>query len=291
MDLMDFINYGITQNLPTKTLYFLDRNIISIIKDINSRKEIKDDDKKKFSQELRNLDCKSNIFTPIFSLFEGEHGRMESSDEISKTVEKEVEALIYFFRKADIDKSFIEENLKQSFYEAKNSPDYKANFKDKENFLKEVNHYLYQPQKDRIDAGNRIIEIQKNNYAKYFNKSHPVVIAALCCLYENNVCNKILKPKKDIENTNYYNSAMDFHHFTTFVHIRSAIEGKHSKRYNAKIHCEFLSRDKSLNEFFSWFDLNKSNSKMKNGALIANMVLNKKGLETIPREVKDILNI
>lgn len=42
MDLMKFINKGIMKNSQIITIYFLDRNIISIIKDRNANKPITD---------------------------------------------------------------------------------------------------------------------------------------------------------------------------------------------------------------------------------------------------------
>ncbi len=227
---MNFIN--------NKTIYFLDRNIISIIKEADSQKEINDEYKKDILRRLKSLDCKSNIFTAFFSLFEGQHGRIECLSEVSETAEKEVKVLESFFQLATIDRLFVEE-LRKLYCEAKDSNEYKVNIENKINFLKDVNQYLYQPlkDKDKYDARDKIIEIQKNKYSKYLDKFNPVVLSALYCLYGNDICKKILKPKKDVNKTNYYNAVMDFQHFTFFAALSGQIEGKDSKLLCANIHC------------------------------------------------------
>ena len=34
-----------------------------------------------------------------------------------------------------------------------------------------------------------------------FDKLNPVVVASLCCVYGNDICKRILKPKKEVEKT------------------------------------------------------------------------------------------
>lgn len=291
MNLMKFINKGIMKNSQTKTIYFLDRNIISVIKDRNSGKAITDENKKNILDNLNKIDCSSSIVTPILSLIEGRHGRLENVGEIPDTVKSELAALEIFFKKAKVDKSF--ESIYQLFEDGKCDYEYKGNIQDKIEFLQEVNEYLYQPlpEKCKLYAKKEIVRIQEEKYGKFFDKFNPVVVASLCCLYGNQVCKKILKPKKDIDKSNYYNAVMDFQHFTMFAMLVGQIEGVYSSRHKAKIHCKFLSGDKSLNEFFSWYEIYKSSSSLADGEIKVNLVLSTKGIENIPEELKDVWDI
>lgn len=291
MDLMKFINKGIMKNSQIITIYFLDRNIISIIKDRNANKPITDKSKQNILDCLNRINCSKSIVTPLFSLLEGQHGRIECVDEISDTVNRELEALEIFFGRKKVDRSLREDFL-PLFKEAKASNGYKENIKAKIDFLRDINEYLYQPlsMKARSDARDKIISIQRNKYRKYFDNFNPVVIATLCCIYNNDVCRKILKPKKDIDNTNYYNAIMDFQNFEMFVYASGKMEGTYDKNYNIR-HLVFLSGDKNLNEFFSWYDVFHSKSSFVNGILKFKMMLSEAGVSNIPNELRELLNI
>lgn len=290
MDFMKLIEKAIMKNSKTKIVYFLDRNVISIIKDINEGKAIDDQNKRDILDSLNKIDCESSIITPMFSLFEGQHGRMECVDEIPNTVVKELDVLKIFFKKARVDDSF-QIYAKQLFEAAKTSEEYQKSIQDKISFLEEINEYLYQPlpSKDRKKVCENIENIYKNKY--FFDKFNPVVVAALFCLCGNDICKKILKPKKDVNKTNYYNAVMDFQHFTMFAMLVGQIEGEYSQSHQAKIHCEFLSGDKYLEEFFSWFKINQSSSSLDVDKFSISVALTEKGISNIPDELKTYFGI
>ncbi|HHX2531724.1 hypothetical protein ACTHSP_00895 [Neisseria sp. P0001.S005] len=291
MDFMKIINRAIVKFSKTKTVYFLDRNIISIIKDANVGKTIDDQNKKDILSHLYKIDSINSIITPMFSLFEGQYGRIEYDNEVIDTVDKELNVLKNFFKKAKVDDSFIS-NF-ELFEQAKVSIEYKKNVEDKISFLEDINDYLYQPlSSDRkSNAIEKILHIQGEKYGACFDKLNPVVVASLCCVYGNDICKKILKPKKEVEKTNYYNAVLDFQHFTFFTMLVGQIEGKYSKQHNANIHCKFLSGDKFLNEFFNWYKVNESSSFLGNGEFKINAKLNDKGIRNIPIELKDFFGI
>lgn len=178
---MKFINKGIMKNSQIITIYFLDRNIISIIKDRNANKPITDKSKQNILDCLNRINCSKSIVTPLFSLLEGQHGRIECVDEISDTVNRELEALEIFFGRKKVDRS-LREDLLPLFKEAKASNGYKENIKAKIDFLRDINEYLYQPlsMKARSDARDKIISIQRNKYRKYFDNFQS-------CCYSNSV--------------------------------------------------------------------------------------------------------
>lgn len=291
MDFMKIINRAIVKFSKTKTVYFLDRNIISIIKDANVWKTIDDQNKKDILSHLYKIDSINSIITPMFSLFEGQHGRIEYDNEVFDTVDKELNVLKNFFKKAKVDDSFIS-NF-ELFEQAKVSIEYKKNVEDKISFLEDINDYLYQPlsSEAKSNAIEKILCIQEEKYRDCFDRIDPVVVASLCCVYGNNICKKILKPKKEVEKTSYYNAVMDFQHFTFFTMLVGRIESEYGKRHNPNIHCEFLSGDKFLNEFFSWYKVNESSSFLGNEKFKINVKFSKKGIENIPIELRDFLGI
>lgn len=75
----------------------------------------------------------------MFSLFEGQYGRIEYDNEVIDTVDKELNVLKNFFKKAKVDDSFIS-NF-ELFEQAKVSIEYKKNVEDKISFLEDINDY------------------------------------------------------------------------------------------------------------------------------------------------------
>ena len=85
-------------------IILLDRNVISLIKDINSGKAITDSNKLCMVDRLRKLDSSKNKISPIFSIIEGQKGRLESLQEKEETAEIETDELRKFFKNAHVDK-------------------------------------------------------------------------------------------------------------------------------------------------------------------------------------------
>lgn len=272
-----------------KCIFFLDRNIISMIKDINLGKDMSDEHKQDILDKLNRIDQRENIITPILSVFEGEHGRLDTEDEIKNTVKKETYVLKNFFKKATVDKSIYKELL-PLFLEGKLSPEFNIDIFNKIKFLQVVNAYIYQPVSPAVRA-----EFKDNivNHLSEFkiDKCNPIVVAVLCTLYGNEVCRKILKPKEDVNKTNYYNAVMDFQHFSIYATLAGQMKGNYSGKQGAFIDCQFLTSDKSLNEFFTWFNYNKVNSSIDNGFINIDIAISEKGISNIPDELKDLFEI
>lgn len=176
----------------------------------------------------------------------------------------------------------------REFIEAKNSHDYASCIEHKIKFLKEVNDFLYQPlpKDDWHKAKEEILKIHEDRYNQYFSQCSPIVLSALYCLYGNDTCRKILKPKKCVCKTNYYNAVMDFQHFSFFALLASHFHDKYNKKYCAKLDCEFLSGDKSLTEFFSWFDVRQFGSSLSTDELRIDLRLSRKGIKSMPCELR-----
>ncbi|HHV7163174.1 TPA: hypothetical protein ACUM3E_001222, partial [Haemophilus influenzae] len=75
----------------------LDRNVISLIKDVNSGKVISDSNKLNMLSQLRELDIPENKISSIFSIIEGQKGRVETLEEKESVAQLETTALKIFF--------------------------------------------------------------------------------------------------------------------------------------------------------------------------------------------------
>ncbi|MBN3829851.1 hypothetical protein G3O00_40710 [Burkholderia sp. Ac-20384] len=87
----------------TETLVFLDRNVVSVVKDANAGKRQKGTKELAMLERLRAIDKPFHSVTPLFSLIEGEHGRKPSADELFIGLTKEARALDAFFEFATTD--------------------------------------------------------------------------------------------------------------------------------------------------------------------------------------------
>lgn len=137
-------------------IYFLDRNVISIIKDYNTNKELSEKKQNQIS-ELKSKDKEENIISIFPSVWEGEIGKLQSPEQKRETIEKESEEVSKFFKKAKVDglnllkfpdlDSALSENVTEKVELWK------------ELFLK-LNEKLYQPIKshDREEVFNEIME-------------------------------------------------------------------------------------------------------------------------------------
>lgn len=284
MDILKLIDNFIKKD---NYIYFLDRNIISKIKAYNKAleesKKSNSEKLKKLKKELESVkeaDQLSNKITPILSLFEGESGEIEYDKVLSKkALKQEVYHLKKFFSKAKVDDL---SEVVDTFLCAKHDVEYIKDIKSKIEFLEKINEYIYQKLlPEKVEQAK--FDIIKISEEMKLNKFHPVVVASLCTLYGDNICRGILKPKGNIANAKYYNAVLDLQHFSIFSMLSSRIDG--NKYYCNKYVCKFLSLDKNLNEFFSWFQILKSPNKDFLDHVEIKFILSDKGWNSIPKEL------
>lgn len=275
------------------TIYFLDRNIISLIKEINSGKDISKQ-KQEVLNELEKIknDINSRV-TPIFSLIEGQTGHQENKDEINETRIKEIKELENFFGAKKVERYF-NSNMLDDFYNFKQSPDHINDVKNKEKFLKEINGLIINKLKKEVMCKKRE-EILRKAWEFKIDRNDPIIKVALMCLYNNETCRKIIKPKKNEDEFKTYGAVLDLYHFTLFTYLSAYF--KYSFKYEFKYYgychyriyfkMKFLTDDRSLKEFFSWFDLENSSTCLNlEGEFIFKCPLSQKGIKNIPDDLK-----
>ena len=87
-------------------IYFIDRNVLSLIKESNLRKPQSDKNKLNLLKKLRIIDRKQSIITPMLSVMEGKYRRLQTTElEIKEVLDEELLALEKFFQKAVIDRN------------------------------------------------------------------------------------------------------------------------------------------------------------------------------------------
>ena len=265
-------------------VYFLDRNIVSIIKNSNSGISAKDKNKFELLKKLRQIDRKKSFITPMLSIMEGEKARLQAHDEVKKLLDDELSACEKFFDHAEIDYSLKE--LSERLISGLISKDYKESINREINFLFEINEFIFQNCKAETRKKLKI-DILKTAEKYNLHKTQPVVFSSLLCLYNNEICRKILKPKQKILEKNYfYNAVMDFKYFSFFSMLTKNISYSYRSGYKSKVHFEFITGDKNLNSFFKYFCI--EGSSLYSDGFSLKFRLSEEGNKILPLELQDI---
>lgn len=284
---------GISKSKRTnfKKMYFLDRNLIikmDIYNDIKKGKREKmPENDRMIIRHLREKDKKKNVFTPIFSLFEGSKKQIREASEINNDIKRELLTLGTFFKKTIIDDSFLDSDMHELFLEAINSEEHRIKINSHINFLKEIS--LIIPRK----VGSRERDKKKDeiiNVAKKYNIGvrNPIVMATLTWVYGSEIGNGILKIAKGINDLSGYNGVMDIDYFSNFSFIVGRKNNIDNLNYPSKINInkyEFLTNDKSLNKFFKCFDFSTARSNSTPNCRRISINFSAFGKNNIPREV------
>ena len=132
----------------------------------------------------------------MLSVMEGKYRRLQTTElEIKEVLDEELLALEKFFQKAVIDRNL--NKLQDSLIFGLLSNDYQEKINKEIDFLNIINVFIYQPanSKDKKIFRDKILEIANQHELQ---KTSPVVFSSLLCLYGNDICREILKPKKNI---------------------------------------------------------------------------------------------
>jgi hypothetical protein len=91
------MSYQFTYN-TRQAVYLLDRNIISLIRNVNSGKLPTDDNKKLMLEQLKDKDKKENLFSPMTSIAEGNQKRIMNEEEFRTVIDNDAAAIESFFQ-------------------------------------------------------------------------------------------------------------------------------------------------------------------------------------------------
>jgi hypothetical protein len=226
--------------MTTKTLYLLDRNVVSIIKDSVDEKEQKDVKKLEMLCKLKEIDVASNAVSPILSLIEGQIGREESFEEKLACLNKETSALEKFFAFARTDSTSLQQSDKQfslifSEYREEDWEEYESFLHESSNLL------LNKVGADKRLATRKAIIDAARKHGIY--SGHIVVAACLSCLYGCDAARDTLKPHKSPAITfNVLNDLLALSRISLIIAVarQQGVSG---------LKIKFLTLDEGLREF------------------------------------------
>ena len=284
---------------------FLDRNAMSIINRYINGRVFFDKNHINILNQLKSVDHKTCIVTPLLSSLEGGHACLETASEARETASREIELLNSFFCKAEIDPSF-KYNL-EKFLTMKNSNEDKEKINREIEFLVSINYLLVSDRKpkpeDRESEISNIIGVISNKSIEFdLDLFSPVVIASFSCAYENlffkkkedddiSVFRMILKPKKDITKVNYYNSISDLQNLFIISFIAGSVNKGNRKARRGRKKIDFITGDKALKELFKYYDFSKSKSSFEfvssNIIMKSSFYISAYGLKKLPKEISD----
>ncbi len=238
---------GLERVEGVKKAYLLDRNVVSIIKDSISGVLQHDGKKLGMLVWLRSIDRPGNFVSPLFSIMEGQLGRIESAEEKAETLQKECACISRFFKRAKTDSDFLLDSyeLVSSVFSGK----VEANFDVYVEFLREVCGKIYQPV-SRERARVLKEEIISGANGRSIPLGHPVVVCCLSVLYGCQFSRKLLKPKENM--CNLHNSLSDILIIPRLSHVRAV-------GTNKGIFFKFVTLDEGLDFFVSRTSIERSN--------------------------------
>ncbi|MBU1364906.1 MAG: hypothetical protein KKE51_13905 [Gammaproteobacteria bacterium] len=205
---------------------------------------------------LRRLDRHFTMVTPMFSIWEGKTGVVESTEEKILTVAEEAKVMRRFFRRARTDGLFFETE-KQMFAEA-----FAGHSEEKFPAYLQIVSYIQQTlyqrpaPRDRKDIQETIIAMAKESE---IGLGHPIVVIALAQLHGSLVTQGVFKAKQKIKNPENaaYNAAMDILVLSRLAQIQSVIN---DKSMAAHTRLSYVTFDPSLEKLLVLLRPNSSSS-------------------------------
>lgn len=226
---LNFMNY--------RTLYFLDRNVVSEIKSFNKTKQ-----KNPKTIKIQSIDKRYFIVTPICSILEGNNASPQDDNQKISTIKDEVSEVERFFKKARTDAKIL--------LEYENISSILANHIDKKyeiwrELLDFLNKKIHQKVKesDRKEIFMYIVDYCKNKQVSY---AHLVPALCISILYENkenpSEARKIIKFGKKF---NSYNAFSDINFIMCFYYLKQKIG-----MVNNNTICKIFTFDKGLQSLY-----------------------------------------
>lgn len=174
-------------------IFFLDRNALSNIKRKLEGSNVPIDQLKK----LRDIDKPGHTISLMLAFREGQNKKIENSDEIKESIEKDARHVNRFYKKANTDANYFLENIELTSDTLSDLKGKEHNWENYIEFLKYAQSILYQPisQKHRYETAEKIC---KKAHDLTISRGHPTVICAVSALYGNRDSQRVLKAKPSL---------------------------------------------------------------------------------------------
>ncbi|MEE3935835.1 hypothetical protein V2I68_09750 [Pseudomonas viridiflava] len=224
----------------SNTIYMIDRNIISKIKD-----NFKDVKPEKIAR-IKSLDRKGVTISLLFAIIEGNKGSPQTISEAFDGIKKEIEYLPDFFKNAKVDIDFFQyETLLSATAAADQQPRDFKRYAQLVQFMKE-NLYRKLKKAERIPILKKIGEVAEQSQVE---RGNLITLCGIASLYGNRNAFDVLKPKppsseQAITEKRAYNAIADLMTIPRMAGLKRSLN---VAQPNARIF--FKTLDSGLEEF------------------------------------------
>ena len=231
-----------------QTIYLLDRNVVSLIKSVNSGKQTKDDNQKSMLEWLRSHDTRDNLFSPMTSIAEGDQKGIMDSDQFRSVILSEASSIGSFFHHARTDQRFFCEMADKlcSFQNNLNETLFVQYVK----FLRTVSLKIVVKvaMSKRHSVRDFIIQAA---LSFGIDPSHPVVICCLSILYGSDVSRGVLKPSAALKADAWHNAISDIQIISRLGQFNS---------FGSDLDFHFITMDRNLKRFVESFTVTRAHA-------------------------------
>ncbi|WP_175998270.1 hypothetical protein [Burkholderia stabilis] len=221
-------------SIPRPVIFLLDRNVVALIKHAVAGGRQRDARKQAYLDGLRALDVPENSMSPILSIMEGEKGSEDSADEKAECLEKEVDAVGQFFKRANTDAEYLRafkgDAAAQLAYWRESQWGARAAF------FSSTAELVVQKVAERE---RRCVEdeLVRRARAAGLATDDAILMLLLACLYGSDAARRVLKPAKP----NAYNVLTDVHNIARVGMVKAV-----AQQSPYPIDVRFLTMDQGL---------------------------------------------
>lgn len=218
----------------TPTIFLLDRNVVSLIKDAVVDGKQRNAKKQAYLDWLRTLDLPENVFSPLLSIMEGEKGHADSAAEKAACLEKEADAVGRFFTRASTDAAHL--RIFSDRIAAMLSDLQESQWDDRAAFFTRAGPLVVQKvgQRERRRVEDELIRLAAESGLA---TDDAIVMPLLACLYGSDAARRVLKPAKP----DAYNVLSDLHVISRVGLIKAV-----AQQSQVPIRVRFLTLDEGL---------------------------------------------
>lgn len=201
--------------MKTETLFLLDRNAVSLIKDAVAGRE--PPNAKKFADlaTLRAIDVPQHGISTLLSIMEGAHGNADSVGEKAACLVEETDAITQFFLRARTDVVHLRvlSNVVAQIFTGLQE----SQWDERAHFLVKAAPFVVQKvaERKRRDVENELVRLALESGLA---ANDVIVMFFLSCLYGNDAARRVIKPNKP----NAYNVLSDVHSISRVGMVKAA---------------------------------------------------------------------
>lgn len=242
-----------TPNVQTETLFLLDRNVVSVIKEANAGNPQKGPKQQDMLERLREIDLPQNAISPLLSLIEGEVAREANPSEMLAGLNKETRALATFFHLASTDSAFLR-NAAYTFVHVFTGLR-EAKEDERAQLLLQGSRLVVE-----VVAPARRREIEKKLCemadALQLERGDPALILLVARLYGSNAARKVVKPNELVRpnGADKVRNVLADIHLVAFIGTIRAV----ARQLQISVGIEFLTLDEGLDHVLRSIDIDDS---------------------------------